>query len=115
MTDFKKYKSFYRKERFSPNCTLEIFTDHELKMFHRFGYCLEALSHEDLKPINQEQEHFVLMVQGKVPPKTSLEKLWIKYQKRLKIDQGDKDTPHYEVKDAGESWLSRNDLKMGPY
>ncbi|WWP01073.1 MAG: DUF413 domain-containing protein [Candidatus Dasytiphilus stammeri] len=84
-------ESFFTKSRFFDNkhyprgfSRYGDFTIKESKLLERYGYAFNELDLEKRDPINIEEQRFVEVCRGKLPPETDQERVWIKYITRIK-------------------------------
>jgi uncharacterized protein YifE (UPF0438 family) len=110
------HKYYLEKDTFWPKCNREIFSDDELSIIKEYGHWLSALAEGKIQPYTKAQKRFLEVHKRRLDPKTDYEKTWIKYQKRLKIENDYQNVPTYKLDDPGESWFSRKDTgRMSPY
>ncbi|WWO97704.1 MAG: DUF413 domain-containing protein [Candidatus Dasytiphilus stammeri] len=84
-------ESFFTKIRFFDNkyyprgfSRYGDFTIKEAQLLERYGYAFNELYLEKRDPINIEEQRFVEVCRGKLPPETDQERVWIKYLMRIK-------------------------------
>ena len=57
------------------------FTIQEAENLTKYGYMMHQLANKKISPENEEQEHFVQVVDGKTQPLYNNEQLYLKYKK----------------------------------
>jgi uncharacterized protein len=57
------------------------FTIQEAENLTKYGYMMNQLANKKISPENEEQEHFVQVVEGKTQPLYNNEQLYLKYKK----------------------------------
>lgn len=56
-------------------------------LLSQYGETLNALSHGDLTPENEQEQHFVDVCLGEAEPATKLEMVWVKYLNKTRRRQ----------------------------
>jgi len=59
------------------------FTLAEGNLLEKHGVAMQELDQGVREPVNDEEQHFVLVCRGEAEANTSFEKTWLKYRQRL--------------------------------
>ena len=80
-TDIRREGQFYDDVHFPRGFSkYGVFTIKEAEALHDYGKVMFKLANQQIDPLSRDEEHFISVCQLKAKPKTSLEKLWMKYQ-----------------------------------
>lgn len=69
--------TYLRREGFKPSCRCPFSAD-EMALLSRYGHWLEALARGMISPTTPEQERFVQVARGELPPETAFERICAK-------------------------------------
>lgn len=80
---FKAAKKFYDDKNYPRGFARSgDFTTAESALLEKHGVALKALSDGVQQPANEEERHFIAVVNSEVEAQSSIEKVWVKYLKR---------------------------------
>jgi len=75
------------KNSFTPEADIEHFHPEERELLFRYGSWMKALVDGSIEPYTAAQEQFIKTAKGLSSPITEFEKVWIKYQRRIKWEE----------------------------
>ena len=89
-------------------CSREIFSRSEIELLEEHGARLQRLADGRRAPSNTAGRRFVEVANGRCPPETAYEKVWIRYQERVEWerDPANRDVmgPRRKVHNDREDW-----------
>jgi uncharacterized protein YifE (UPF0438 family) len=101
------HRRFLSRRNFLLDCSAPNFTAEDRKLLTRYGHWLTALAGGEIQPFTAEQEHFLKVAKGSAEPVNDLERAWAKLTDRRKFEAQTRSSPHFEISDPGEEWISR--------
>jgi len=116
MTDTKPTSRELLRKRYTPPCSIAIFSEAELEILNEHGHWMAALASGELRPETAAQVRFVAVAEGELTPETPHEKVWRKVIGRLELER----RPNYFKRvgwhDPAEALMPRDQIgRMSPY
>ncbi|WP_281555912.1 DUF413 domain-containing protein [Thalassomonas sp. RHCl1] len=81
---FKSNRKFYDDRNYPRGMSRSgDYTLAEVQLLEQYGVALSELSSGKRSPINEQEQHFVEVCEGKAEPEHKIEKTWLKYQNKV--------------------------------
>lgn len=87
---------YLKRRPFDPRCYTSIFPAEELKALEDFGNWMDALASGAIKPVSEEQEHFLAVDREEAEPKTVMERAWVRLKGRREYEREQSELPPAE-------------------